>query len=79
MNHVNPVNPVNQVNQPGATGPRRAPRAPRATRRLVHTIAEAVAEQGPAAREQYAAAVDVLRALNRAGYEIVRRTKLRPF
>lgn len=42
-------------------------------KRIRRVIAEAIAEQGPAAREQYAAAVDVMRALARAGYVIARR------
>lgn len=50
------------------------PRTPGEDRKLIRrVIARAIAEQGPAAREQYAAAVDVMRALGRAGFEIVRR------
>lgn len=58
------------------TAPGAGPRTPGSDRkRIQRVIAGAIAEQGPASREQYQAAVDVMRALTRAGYAIVRRPR----
>lgn len=44
------------------------------TRRIQRIIAAAVAEQGPVARDQLSAALDVMCALDRAGLDIVPHT-----
>ena len=55
-------------------GPGRSPYRRRLDRiRARRVIAEAIAEQGPVAREQWSAATDVMRALARAGFVIAPR------